>query len=274
MIVDENVSQAIVEDGVTSTADAVMFTELAFAYNFINQEMFDGRLESCIVTTNRKYGSLGYFRPRGFNAGGRCANEISLNAAYMSVRTTRSTLGILASLMCHAKNAQDGFTGKKGYCGKIWAKTMKHIGLMPSSTGRPGGAPTGYNNSFYIVKGEAFDLSCCRLQRAKFTLTWHDRFPFRPPSRQSSEDIRTYRDVVLVKDGSQEMQTASMNLGIPAALLTAQRAADLSMTCLPLGNKHRAAKDCYVCGGCGAKLWGKPGLAVKCLHCDRAFLPL
>jgi len=273
MIVDEKVSRVIFEDCAISTADAAMFTELAFAYHFINQEMFDGRLETCIVTTNRKYGSLGYFRPRGFNAGERCANEISLNAAYMSVRTMRSTLGTLASLMCLAKNAQDGFIGRKGYCGKVWAESMKDIGLMPSSTGRPGGAPTGYNNSFYIVKGGAFDLSCCRLRRAKFALTWHDRFPFRPPSRQSSADIRTYRDVELVKDGSAEMDTVSANLGIPPALLMRERAVDLSMTCLPLADKHRAAKDCYVCDGCGAKLWGKPGLAVKCIHCDRAFLP-
>ena len=262
-----------IEDSVASTADTSLFTELAFAYSFLNHELFDGYLNECVITTNRKYGSFGYYRPRGFNSGGRCTDEISLNAGYMAVRTLRSTLATLTSLMCVKKNVEDGLDGKKGYCGRVWAETMQQVGLMPSSTGKPGGATTGYNNYFYIVGGQAFDIAYHRLRLAKFEITWRDRFPLRSPCDLRNLDVRTYRHVAFAEGGAMEMSAASDLLGIPAALLVPDRATHLSKTCLPLPRKHRGAKDLYVCGGCNDKVWGKPGLRILCERCKLVFLP-
>ena len=51
------------------------------------------------------------------------------------------------------------------------AEAMLRVGLVSSSTGRPSGKKTGYNISFYILKGGAFDLTFDRLSNSDRWIT-------------------------------------------------------------------------------------------------------
>jgi hypothetical protein len=77
--------------------------------------------------------------------------------------------------MAHQKRYRFG-TGKPtaGYHDKQWARIMTEIGLIPSSTGKPGGAQTGYRISHYIETGGRFDLACAALLQRGFAIRYVD----------------------------------------------------------------------------------------------------
>jgi ribosomal protein L37AE/L43A len=49
---------------------------------------------------------------------------------------------------------------------------MEEIGLMPSSTGRPGGRKTGQQMAHYIIKGGRFEALAARLIADNFKISW------------------------------------------------------------------------------------------------------
>lgn len=54
---------------------------------------------------------------------------------------------------------------------------MEIIGLMPSSTGQPGGKRTGDHVADYALSDGQFLAACESLLTADFRLSWYDRFP-------------------------------------------------------------------------------------------------
>jgi predicted SprT family Zn-dependent metalloprotease len=50
-----------------------------------------------------------------------------------------------------------------------WANKMEAIGLMPSSTGQPGGKRTGHRVADYILPGGAFIKACEGMPRERRT---------------------------------------------------------------------------------------------------------
>jgi hypothetical protein len=58
--------------------------------------------------------------------------------------------------MVHLWDQEYGKPGRGGYHGKAWADQMEKVGLMPSTTGAPGGARTGQRVTHYVIKGGPF----------------------------------------------------------------------------------------------------------------------
>ncbi len=54
---------------------------------------------------------------------------------------------------------------------------MEAIGLMPSSTGKPGGARTGREMADYAIPGGLFMQATDKLLTQDFKISWLDRFP-------------------------------------------------------------------------------------------------
>ena len=77
--------------------------------------------------------------------------------------------------MCHESGHvwqhEYGNPGRGGYHNREWARKMHSIGLMPSSTGKPGGATTGDHMSHYIMEDGPF-ARACRTFLTKYRLTW------------------------------------------------------------------------------------------------------
>jgi hypothetical protein len=62
--------------------------------------------------------------------------------------------------MVHVWQQEHGEPGRGRYHNREWARKMHGIGLMPSSTGKPGGATTGDSMSDYILEGGRFQVAC------------------------------------------------------------------------------------------------------------------
>jgi len=64
---------------------------------------------------------------------------------------------------------------RRGYHNKRWASKMVEIGLVPSSTGKPGGRPTGYRVSHFIRENGPFDRACRAYLASAQTTLFQDR---------------------------------------------------------------------------------------------------
>jgi predicted RNA-binding Zn-ribbon protein involved in translation (DUF1610 family) len=73
--------------------------------------------------------------------------------------------------MAHVWQQEYGYPGRGRYHNREWAAVMYSIGLMPSSTGEPGGAVTGDRVSHFILENGPF-LRVCRTFLEKYKLVW------------------------------------------------------------------------------------------------------
>lgn len=119
--------------------------------------------------------------------------------------------------MVHLWQQEYGTPSRAGYHNQEWAKEMDRVGLVPSSTGAPGGARVGQRMTHYVEKGGAFERAFLALPKDAF-------LPF--------------------------------TCGEP-----------------PKASKPSARKDKikYTCPACGANVWGKSGLAIRCDEDDELF---
>jgi len=205
--------------------------ELVFAYDYFNAILFSGQLPACLITLQRKAGALGYFCAERFiNGERRVTDEIALNPAYFAEQTTDDILSTLVHEQVHLWQQHFGEPGRGRYHNRQWAAKMESLGLMPSSTGRPGGRKTGDHMSDYIITDGAFDRAAAALIEAGFRITWQDR---RLPQAALPPD-----------DGSTP----------PGG----QEAPD-----------NRSNREKYHCPGCGLNAWAKPGARLICGTCLR-----
>jgi hypothetical protein len=112
---------------------------------------------------------------------------------------------------------------------------MESIGLMPSSTGKPGGARTGQHMADYAIEGGPFETVAAELIAGPFSLAWYDR-------------------------AAELMAEASA--GVAVSMLVAPA----DVPALQAAIKAKKSKVAYGCShkGCKAKAWGKPELHILC----------
>jgi len=137
-----------------STPTAQNYAELQTAYDHFNQALFDGALPTCLITLQREKRTCGYFSSQRFaDLDGRTTDEIALNPAYFAVVPLVETMQTLVHEMAHLWQSHFGSPGRSRYHNGEWADKMEAIGLMPSSTGKPGGRRTGDRMADYAIEG-------------------------------------------------------------------------------------------------------------------------
>lgn len=165
------------------------YTALQDAYDYFNKALFGGKLPPCLITLPYHRGAYGYFRHEPFskrtsskmikantakgklpNAGKKAVltDELALNPFLFTGRTDREILSTLVHEQAHLWQHHFG-KPKKTHHDKEWATKMEELGLMPSSTGQPGGRRTGRRVSHYIIDGGAYDLA---QKKCKITINW------------------------------------------------------------------------------------------------------
>ncbi len=207
------------------------------AYDYFNERLFGGHLRDCIITLTRRKGVYGYFRPEAFeDTAGNVAHEIGINSAHLEELGDSEALSTLAHEMCHLWREDCGPRNKKGrgpsigYHDRAWAAKMEEVGLLPTSTGEPGGKRTGYRVTHLIVEGGPFDLGCRELLASGFTITWHDRVPEPLPVPDEDADDEDGQD-----------------------------------TQPPRRKKNDRRR--FTCPDCSLNAWAKPGAALVCGQC-------
>jgi hypothetical protein len=158
-----------------NTPTLTTYTEWQTAYDFFNKELFNGQLPECVITLDSKNKrTLGYFVPNRYeNESREIKDGLAMNPSHFRRRSLIETLSTLVHEMVHVWEYHLG-KGKslRTYHSKKWGAQMKRVGLMPSNTGKPGGAETGQQMTHYIIEGGPFENSCKRLLADKFKISW------------------------------------------------------------------------------------------------------
>lgn len=215
------------------------YTEMQVAYDHFNSTLFDGALPSCLITWQREGRFYGYFAPERFlRHDGTVRDEIAMNPAWFAVTGLEEMMQTLVHEMVHLWQHHHGKPGRRGYHNREWAGKMEAIGLMPSSTGRPGGARTGEQMADYPIAGGPFGQALAALLTQSFRLSWVER------------------GASLVK-----IQQAAATHEVEADEIV-DELAEVGVAIAPQPNRSNREK--YRCPTCGAQVWGKPGLSLIC----------
>lgn len=220
------------------------------AYKFLNDALFGGKLPDCFITINSQANSEGYFAHNAFinSADSTKTDEISLNYRSFMVKSTEYVLSTLVHEMCHQWQFHFGKPPRRCYHNKEWADKMESVGLMPSSTGAPGGKRTGQAMSDYIIDGGRFQREARSLIAGGFKIRWASITAI---ARQLGE----IKQQVSATDRDSDE--------IPEEI--AEEALELA---LESPKPKDSSKTKYSCPDCGQNAWAKPTASLKCGACD------
>lgn len=235
------------------------YTELQLAYDFYNEELFDGQLPACMITFQRQKKTMGYFhRDRFVRKDETKTDEIALNPAFFMVVPLVEVLQTIVHEMAHQWQEHFGKPSRACYHNKEWADKMESIGLMPSDTGAPGGKRVGQFMGDYVIEQGPFDLATQKLLATGFAITWLDRFPEQPPAKyqQASEALTA---------SSAVPETIQHAYVAPSAASAGPRPA--------VREEKGGIRVKYTCPTCKLNVWGKPGLRIKCADHDELLEP-
>lgn len=240
------------------------YAELQLAYDHFNDELFAGQLPGCLITLQREKRTCGYFsRSRFANLEGQLTDEIALNPCYFAVVPLVETMQTLVHEMVHQWQAHFGKPGRGRYHNDEWSDKMQSIGLMPSSTGRPGGKRTGDHMADYAMEDGRFLQACQVLVTDAFQISWYDRFP---AEEHVQAGLDTHAVNLSAAVGGGHAPAASLPV---AASLVVASAAVRSVASLAPDKSNRVKYSC----SCGINVWGKPALRLQCLECWDLFKP-
>lgn len=162
-----------------SPITAVEYGTLQDAYDHFNAALFEGSLPQVLITLQRHRRARGYFSPKRFQRRDKARehiHEVALNPDSFTARSDEEILSTLAHEMAHVWQQEHGHPGRGRYHNREWAAKMHAIGLMPSTTGQPGGAVTGECVSHYILEDGPY-LATCRTFLKKYRLVWESATP-------------------------------------------------------------------------------------------------
>jgi len=170
------------------------YQALVSTFEFFNRTFFGDRLPRPLFTLQRRRGAYGFFAADRFEAsdGRQNRSEIALNPSYLRACSTEEILSTVAHEMCHLAQhylpEEFGAPGKRGYHTGKFAQLMEKIGLVTSSTGKPGGDRTGYKMSDYIEPGGRFEQACRELLSCGFTIPYVEQLRATPDATAGQED--------------------------------------------------------------------------------------
>jgi predicted SprT family Zn-dependent metalloprotease len=260
------------------------YQSLEIAFDHFNRALFDNELPRVVFTVQRKKGVMGYFAPeRWGNIDGERCHEISINPSYIANSRLIEVMQTLVHEMAHCWQFSFGSPSKDHYHNKEWAYKMIQIGLMPSSTGEPGGAIIGRNMGDYIVEGGKFLNAFSALNdNGKFKLTWVDRRALPrlyDPVIANPDNVKaSYETSVLVnrdeifqdKPSIQELEQGAVPVHFiePDSTTFVDK---MPKTFYIEEPSVRQTRYRYVCYGCHSKLYGKRNLNIRCEDCNQVF---
>ncbi|HHH0306414.1 TPA: SprT-like domain-containing protein, partial [Yersinia enterocolitica] len=257
------------------------YSELQQAFDFYNQRLFNGELPDCLITFQRGKNTMGYFSFRRFVAAdgsGTMIDEIALNPEYFPSYPLIEVMQTLVHEQCHMWQFHFGNPSRKTYHNAQWAAKMESIGLMPSSTGHPGGAKVGQKINDYPIPGGRFQLVTLELFQGQFALSWFDRYPVKVEQpKDLSSVIEQWRETLTqaqLSSGSGIDIEAVLSMALlpsvePQNVDTDVMAGEDAAPVAAFLDRPKNNKCKYQCSGCGVAVWGKAGLNIRCADCDR-----
>jgi hypothetical protein len=236
------------------------YSELIRAYDAFNKTLFNNILPGCLITLQREKHTCGYFSSGRFaHVEGGLTDEIAINPSYFAVTPIVEIMQTLVHEMVHLWQFHFGTPGRGRYHNKEWADKMESIGLMPSSTGRPGGDRTGDRIADYAIEDRLFLLTCKDLLTQSFRISWYDRYPDERVANSGQNSIACQLE-------NMPESATRITAHQPNSQVKVQVMASASLQS-PLSKQTRMKYSC----GCGINIWAKPDIQVKCCECESLF---
>jgi len=246
-----------------------VYDGLQYAYDFFNKHLFNGELPACLLTLQRKAGTRGYFSQNRFvRTSGEKTHEIAMNPSYFAALTAMEVLAVLVHEQVHLWQIVKGKPGRSRYHNQEWASKMESLGLMPSATGKPGGARTGDYMSHYIVSGGPFQVHCRNLLAKAEIIVWLDRFPELLPSEVAPSQASDKTAAPLSEKEREALEEARREYQEKM-----ERISRLGIKKKELPQRD-GVRSKYRCPACGTAVWGKPALNVYCGECSEVPVPM
>lgn len=261
-----------------------LYSAISQAYDYFNDVLFDNTLPKCILTLQRSHKTMGYAsHKRWLNTEAETnSDELAINPEYWLGWPLCEVMQTLCHEQCHVWQSYHGSPSRRTYHNKEWADKMVSIGLIPSTTGVPGGNKTGQKIDDYILLHGRFHKAYMKLIDNGYKLTWLDRLPARVPEN--------YQPKVYTQDGWQTSLTgqplarhdrSSATTDILGSELTStEEAGDPPASVqeyledsgiIKIAAKASNGKEKYRCNGCSSQVWGKANLNIKCGDCSIPF---
>jgi predicted SprT family Zn-dependent metalloprotease len=229
------------------------FQKLDDLYRYYNVKLFGATLPECIVNLSRKPNSFGFFaanlwglteEDEDYNQK-ETVHEISLNPDYL-MRPSIEWHATFVHEMVHLWQHEKGTPTRPSYHNKEWADKMEHIGLMPTSTGMPGGKRTGQKMGHNIIDMGLFYKAFQMLDPDEL-----ERLKYLPMASLTANRKRK-------KGTDEEGETGDEWYG------ECEREQETEK------KKKSGTRTKYTCL-CGNNIWGKSGLYIHCLDCDENY---
>ncbi len=246
-----------------------LYRSLEIAYAHFNAALFDSKLPHVIFTVQRQKGVMGYFTPdRWGSLKGEKCHEIAINPSYIAQSRMIEVVQTLVHEMAHCWQHCFGKPGRGCYHNKEWAYKMMEIGLMPSSTGEPGGDATGEHMSDYIVKKGPFYNAYGKLfEENKFKLAWVDRKAL--PRLYQPDAISTD---IITSLSTKEQNTNTIDALLDKELHSLTFAELMPQDFVETIAAKKKVKIRYSCPICYTNVWGKPNIRIRCEDCNVQFV--
>lgn len=285
-----------------SRATSDSYDTLLKAFDYFNVELFGRQLPEVIITYHRQRKVMGYASiGRWVNQERQYVDELAVNPEYFAKYPLMEICQTLCHEMVHIWQAHHGNPGRRGYHNTEWARKMTQIGLMPSSTGQPGGEKVGEWMMDYVLFDGKFHRSCQQLLTKGFMLPWVDRYPVfrlevpvlayddrgraieldgqlnaKPNSKlaaaKSSQAIASMTSEAIAIDPEEKpSQFVSPTQWEGVFERDAGDDAEQNLLQEILSSKPRAksGRIKYCCKSCLVQVWGKPGLNIDCADCQQ-----
>ena len=228
------------------------------AYDFFNTTLFGGELPPCLITYQRSRKFYGYFSADRFvpadlksslNSSTACIDEIAISPTYLREELTEHALSTLVHEMAHLKRYRlIEPRPSPSYHDKKWADIMTDIGLIPSTTGEPGGKTTGQKVGHYVIVGGRFNLAAQELMRRGFTIRYveHEQSLAAPPGGAEAG-----------KDDHNDL-TLRRGQALRRARSKASKTPFSCMNCKPVQTAWAKPSAHFICGDCNTPMLPQP----------------
>jgi predicted SprT family Zn-dependent metalloprotease len=262
-----------------------LYGALQYIFDYFNKNLFEERLPKCIITFHRQRRVMGYAsHKRWKNATGTKVDEIAINPEYFDDYPLIEIFQTICHEMTHLWQSHYGSPSRRGYHNKEWSYKMQEIGLMPSSTGEPGGQEIGEHMMDYVILDGPFMKACQDLIKNHYDFPWIDCFPIvrqetpilayrkdnTPVELEKSLALKPKNKKLISNDGIQKSSESSSLIDENGLMPWEKIEATQSPVLHSTKAVHKSGKIKYTCKRCKSNVWGKPSLNIGCLDCNIA----
>jgi len=260
-----------------------LYSRLDSAVAFFNTRLFRSELPNLLITVQRNQKGIAYFDPNRWGSSeGKSAHELAINSSSITSLSLLQLFTILCQQMSICWQHVHGNPSRRGYLNRELAEKMISIGLQPSSTGKPGGKTTGQNLACYPIEdGEFLKAAVELIETDNWQMAWVDL-----EYKETGDVQLPWLEEILTSQSNslKSESTNSKDFQDPTSkalrILATTRTRDLvpQESLRPVKSRihkrrslePKTGKTGYACA-CGTKVWGKPGLKLRCEECFGLF---